>query len=390
MLKSGKIILCIALFALVSCGKQGNDEFAHFTRQVEQIRKDYCNQGLALAIVRDNEVVYNQGFGELQPESLARIASISKTFVGMALMQQVATGNVSLGDDVSKLLGFEVRNPRFPKVPVTLENLLSHTSSLNDRFSELDQLNPLINSNFSEAYLDYAPGKGYCYCEYNIILAANILERITGERFDDYIRNHILRPFGIDADYNLDSLEQKRVAKLYYVSRPDSLNGLPQAEEATNAYRSVAERLVDYRIGNDAHVFAPASGMKISANGLAKWMIVLMNSPFVEEMSRPRYPSYHNYGITLLQSADYSSGVSLVGHKGGAYGLRSAFYFRPLKSYGFVVISSGALNQPIADSAADEALNIDPDYLYMPDGEGDTSIRVPILRLMYQTLFPPL
>src|SRR5690625_5901070 len=65
-------------------------------------------------------------------ESLFRIASISKSFTATALMQLVEQKKLSLQDDVSDLIGFEIRNPRYPNKVITLEMLLSHTSSLND------------------------------------------------------------------------------------------------------------------------------------------------------------------------------------------------------------------------------------------------------------------
>ena len=339
----------VVVFTLFSCNSSKESDWTAFTQQVEQIRHDYDNVGLVVSIVRDNKQCYSQGFGELTQESLVRIASISKTFVGEAVMQQVNAGRLSLSDDVSELLGFSVRNPYFADIVITLENLLSHTSSINDYFGRLDDINPQLNADYSKAYNNYAPGHGYCYCDFNITLAANILERVTGERMDDYIRAHLLRPIGVDGDFNFDSLENARIAKLYFVEPPEDVDSVsavvPIVRESVNAYRSPSESLLNYRY--DANVFSPGSGMKISADGLTTWMLFLMNDSVTKEMMRPRYPSYHNYGITLLHSSDYSPNVSLVGHKGGAYGLRSAFYFNPYKKYGFVVISSGALNAPV-------------------------------------------
>ena len=321
------VISAAFVVAVSSCTRLPEVDYDAFGSEVEHLRSDYKNTGLALAVVRNNQVCYSEAMGDLQPSSLVRIASISKTFVGAALMQQVNAGRVSLGDDAGKLLGIPLRNPRFPDVPITLEQLLSHTSSINERYSRLDELNPDLNPEYARAYNFYPPAKGYEYCDFNITLAANILERLTGERFDNYIRDHILRPLDIDGDYNLDSLDASRLARLWYVE-PDSV------EEATAAYRPVD--LEGYRPGMDAHRFAPASGMKLSLEGLTRWMLFLMNDKTTAEMMRPRYKSYHNYGITLLHSSDYSHGVSLVGHKGGAYGMRSAFYFNPEDKYGFV------------------------------------------------------
>ena len=282
-------------------------DYSAFTREVEQLREEYHNDGLALVVVKDNQVCYNQAWGELTPTTPVRSASISKTFIGVALMQQVEAGRIRLEDDASDWLGYPLRNPLFLDVPITVEHLLSHTSSLND-----DDSHP---------YNDYAPGRGYCYCDFNITIAARILEVVTGEPFDAYVTENILEPLGMEAEYRLPY---------------------------------------------------PASGLWLSAEDLAKWMLFLMNDSIVEDMMRPRFPSYHNYGLTLLHSSDYSPEVDLVGHKGGSTGLRHAFYFNPQDKYGFIVLSTGTCYAP-------EHPEVCP-----PDGEGDTSIRVPLLRLMYR------
>lgn len=381
-----------------------------FVQQVQQIRSDYCNLGLAIALVRDNHIVFSEAYTQpvitapaeslpacfLTTTSLVRIASISKSFIGVALMQQVEAGRLKLNDDISSLLGLELRNPRYPLVPITVEMLLSHTSSINDCFSRLSDLDPALNNDYAKAYQDYAPGNGYLYCDFNLTLAACILERLTGERTDEYVSKHILKPLAIDGGFNINLLDSGNIAPLYYISLIDTAGSSDNAHliitKADKAYRPINPQLLhSYRLGADAHLFAPASGMKISLEGLTRWMLCLMNkgavidrschekarllsAASVDQMMRTRMHSYHDYGLTLLHSHDYSEGIDLVGHKGGAYGLRSAFYFHPEKKYGFVVISTGALNSPLHNHA-----------LYAPDGEGDTSIRVPLLRLMYDT-----
>ena len=76
-----------------------------------------------------------------------RIASISKSFSATSIMQLVEAKKLSLDDDVSKLVGFKVRNPRFPKTVITLRMILSHRSSINDSqgYFTLDAINPAKN-----------------------------------------------------------------------------------------------------------------------------------------------------------------------------------------------------------------------------------------------------
>ena len=109
-------------------------------RKIKQIMKEYKAVGLAVAVVKDNELLYVKSFGKknlqtgekLRTNDLFRIASISKSFSATSIMQLVEAGKLSLDADMSDLVGFKIRNPKYPDVPITLRMCLSHTSSIND------------------------------------------------------------------------------------------------------------------------------------------------------------------------------------------------------------------------------------------------------------------
>ncbi len=96
--------------------------------------------GLSVAVVKNNKIIYNHSFGykdldqrlPLQNDNIFRIASISKSFTSTAIMQLVAKKQISLDQDVSELVGFKIRNPKFPNTIITLKMLLSHRATIND------------------------------------------------------------------------------------------------------------------------------------------------------------------------------------------------------------------------------------------------------------------
>src|SRR5690606_22767492 len=130
--------------------------------------------GLSVVVVKGADVVYQGNFGfkdleaktRLQQDDVFRIASISKSFSAIAILQLQEQGKLDLEDDVSQFLPFAVRNPKHPNIPITLNMLLTHTSSLNDKesYSNLDVINPKTNEDFENAYNSYAPGENYQYC----------------------------------------------------------------------------------------------------------------------------------------------------------------------------------------------------------------------------------
>ena len=364
--------------SLLSCGCSGREEakkIALFEERLQSIREEYGNVSMQVVVVKDNSIVYSSSFGlknietsePLSNKNLFRIASISKSFTTTSLLQLVEKGVVSLSEDVSNIAGFVIRNPKYPDIPITLEMLLSHTSSLNDNegYFTLDVINPAVNPDWTKCYNDYAPGEGYEYCNLNLNLAGTFLERLSGERFDLYVRRHILEPLGLYGGYCVDSLDASLFASLY-----ESYDCTEMADDTvvpreiclecvdSEAYAPRSERIKNYHFGYDTPVFSPTGGMKLSALSLAQYMLVHINygtSPdgvyiISEESARnmqtPRSDDEH-YGLTLWHTDKYSPEVILIGHTGSAYGMCSAMFFNPEEKYGFVVISGGANKEDI-------------------------------------------
>lgn len=312
--------------------------------------------GLSVAVVRNNQVIYTHSFGlkniennePLTDDCIFRIASISKSFTATAMMQLAETGKVSLEEDMGKLVGFRVRNPKFPDQVITLRMVLSHRSSINDSqgYFTLDAINPDKNPNWEKCYNDYAPGTGYQYCNLNYNMAGTLIEKLSGERFDQYIKHHILDPLGLYGGYCVDSLDKARFATIYEYN-VDSAKFM--ASPAAYAPRS--KEIAAYEMGYSTPVFSPTGGMKISAGDLARYMIMhsklgkykgkrIISKKHARDMQTP-LSDKENYGLALLKTDKLIAGKILTGHTGSAYGLYSAMFFQPDEKFGIVVISNG-------------------------------------------------
>ena len=359
-----KKLYSLALIAVLTAACTQNPEKA-FEKDIEAYRKEVGNVGMAVAVVKGGEIVYHNQFGvknletkePIAEDDLFRIASISKSFSATSILQLKEQGLVSLDTDVSELAGFPIRNPKYPYTVITLEMLLSHTSSLNDSegYFTLDAINPATNPGWANCYNDYAPGEGYEYCNLNFNLVGTFIEKLSGERFDQYVVHHILKPLGIYGGYCVDSLDRSKFVSLYnyidgkYVEEPD-------------AYEPRSERIAAYKFGYDTPVFSPTGGMKISALGLARYMMMHMGwgtapdgTKLIEEedsrsMQTERSAPEH-YGLALEHAFDRIPGVELVGHTGSAYGLRSAMFWAADRSFGLVCISSGSFEEYDSDDS---------------------------------------
>lgn len=353
-----RLFLLLPIFAILIVACKPSNE-AQFEKEMTAFMEDICCPGMSVAVVKDNQIIYNHSFGvkdidtkePVTNNDIFRIASISKSFSATSMMQLIEAGKVTLDTDVSDLMGFPIRNPKFPETVITLRMLMSHTSSLNDTqgYFTLDVINPATNDNWAMCYNDYEPGTGYEYCNLNFNLTGTFIERLSGERFDQYVKHHVLDPLGLYGGYCVDSLDASKFVMLYEYN--DSTQTL---EAAPEAYAPRSEQIANYVAGYSTPVFSPTGGMKISALDLAKYMMMHMNygtSPLgnvkiiSEESSKTMQTplsTNENYGLALQQASWYIPDVTLVGHTGGAYGLRSAMFFNPADKYGFTVITSGS------------------------------------------------
>ncbi len=312
--------------------------------------------GLSVAVVKNNKVIYNHSFGfkdvekqlPLTNESIFRIASISKSFTTTAMMQLVAEKKIRLDQDISELVGFKVRNPAYPNTVITLKMVLSHRSSINDSegYFSLDAIDPATNPNFAKCYNAYEPDKGYMYCNLNYNLAGSILEKMTGIRFDKYIQQQILDPLGLYGGYNVNALDTQLIAKIYEFNKETQGFTL-----SLNAYAPRTEEINNYTMGRTTPIFSPTGGMKISANDLAKYMIMhsqlgkydggRMIPKNLSQQMQAIISEEEGYGMALETTTQLIAGKTMIGHTGSAYGLYSMMFFEPKEKIGFIVISNG-------------------------------------------------
>ena len=312
--------------------------------------------GLSVAVVKNNRIIYTHSFGlkdveqqiPLTDDCIFRIASISKSFSAISIMQLVEAGKLSLEDDFSDLIGFRVRNPKSPETVITLRMVLSHRSSVNDNqgYFTLDAINPDKNPEWAKGYDDYEPGKGYEYCNLNFNMVGAVIEKYSGERFDQYVKHHILDPLQLYGGYCVDSLDKKRFANIYEYNTDSA-----RFFASPNAYAPRSAEIRDHVLGKTTPVFSPTGGMKISATDLAKYMIMhnrmgrykggkILSAKSAQTM-QTKLSEPEGYGLAIMTADKMIPGITLKGHTGSAYGLYSAMFFNPKEKYGIVVISNG-------------------------------------------------
>ncbi len=206
-----------------------------------------------------------------------RVASISKLVVAIAVLRLVDDGVLDLDADVSDRLGWRLRHPGFPDVPVTLRLLLSHRAGLTDG---VDYVLPL-DASLRTAIADpkawdaaHPPGRYFRYANINFPIVASVIERATGERFDHAMQRLVFAPLGVEACYNWASCSPAFAARAVVqyrarIATKDDHRGRPPPCPVEPA-RDGSCNLSTWRAGKNGAIFSPQGGLRISARGLAR------------------------------------------------------------------------------------------------------------------------
>lgn len=321
--------------------------------------------GLGAAIIVDRKVVWSQGYGfadiargvPFTPDTVMNIGSISKTFTGVAMMQAVERGQLSLDADINAYLPFKIVNPHHPDAKITLRQLATHTSGITDRWSIYAQtyhydddapepLEDFLRSYFvpggahysADNFLDARPGRHQEYSNIGAALAGYIVERATAQPLNRYTREHIFQPLRMDASgWRLTEIDRSRHAKLY-VAQDGMTIPIPLYQGTTY----------------------PDGGVRTSVADLSKFFIALLDGGAyegmrildrrsVDEMQRFQFtPSRKPDNLDL---AEENSGlfwstkfnVTRVGHGGSDPGIKTEMLANLSKDVGVIVFSNTSL-----------------------------------------------
>lgn len=373
--------LGISLLLLNGLQTYASPSDADLDREIERVFDDLDMTAMTIAVVHNDSVIYikSMGYRVLPDESqkgdtvskddMYCLASVSKTFIATTIMRLVDDRKIKLNDAAEKFLSFKLRNPNSPSVPITIKQLLTHTSGLQDLDSKWnpDSVNPKISHNYTRFYLKH---KQYKYCNLNYSLLGRIIEGVTKRPLDTVIDSLILEPLDIKGGFNTILLDKDRIVTPYYHGK--------DGKWLINDY--VIKRYPMLLPGryelqkSDYLTFAPA-GMKISAGDLAKFMMMHINHGILNgqrvikaksarEM-RHNYVGANNYGLSFRQYDDLIEGKTLQGQTGGIEGMKTCMIFEPENNTGYVILTAGAKSKYI-------------------DGYGD--IHKPLIRALYKHL----
>jgi CubicO group peptidase (beta-lactamase class C family) len=326
---------------------------------MQRLMSMYSVPGAALALIKNGRVVLEKGYGfrdlasraPVTVRTLFNIGSISKSFTSLGIAQLVDEHKVKLDTPVIRYVPeLRLSDPHVTQT-VTLRQLLSHTSGLPPDEEWPRQVPPSrqeIIREFATMPVTAQPGTRFQYCSRCVVLAAYVLERITGQSWEVYTRTHIFALLGM-------------------TTGSFGPRGLEQAPDRAQPYRheSVFGQVpVPWGDLQYLEPLGPAGGINASAADMARYALFqlgdgkisgrrVVSAQMMAELHRPEIavgtswtsvPIQHLYYALGWFLAQYS-GVNLVYHNGANHGFRAAVALVPSAKAALVILTNGESSQ---------------------------------------------
>ena len=360
----GKMIKRITglVLALVLCGA-----WALSLCEIEDADVDHCfarakAAGGAFVVASHGRIVYEHYYGEqhkarhipVTDKTYFKCASVTKFVTGIGLLALMDAGILDPDTDISEYLGYEAGNPRYyPKQPVTLRHLMSHTSGINEEgsfsrqsslLSDMIALDKKAEGNFRSV----RPGEQYMYSNFGAGITGAIIESVTGMDVYSFMREFLFAPLGIDAAYNAVQLSEPD----YIVATYHADGSLYQAPSymLRQPYEEWPDPDRHYRITVGSLMIRPRDlcrlGIAACGDGTLDGIRVLSQTA-LERMRTPQ--SEETTGITdkspysffCIHEDSLFEGRTVYGHQGTNDGIVCNLYFEPESELVLCVMTNG-------------------------------------------------
>ncbi len=318
-----------------------NKIIEHLELCLKKIVEDDEFSGVVL-LAKDGTPLFHKAYGLAsksyqvpnRPDTKFNIASVGKIFTGVAIAQLAEKGKLSLTDPVSKYLHADWLKPDISQ-KIQIQHLLTHTSGLGDYFKDLySRSTPLVFRSLedykplvADRTLAFEPGAQWSYSNTGFLLLGAVIEKVTGQSYFDYLREHIYRPAGMT---NTDAWDKDT----------------PIPNRATGYIKEYADKTVQWRSNLFTRVMKgmPSGGSYSTAEELLKFDTALRShkllSPEYTKMvlsGKPELNSWH-YGYGFFIS-DSPAG-RIAAHGGDGSGISSQFKMYLDSGYTLVILSN--------------------------------------------------
>ncbi|WP_110056015.1 serine hydrolase [Chitinophaga sp. S165] len=371
----------VYLMLMLCCTIRGIAQEAYDSADV-QIKRLMVEQhipGFATAIVKDGKLAWSRAYGQadiannkaMSIDGIMNIGSVSKTFTATALMQLWEKGKIDLNADINTYLDFKIINPKHPDKPITVFQILTHTSSIIDSKAYEDSyacgdptltLNDWIRGvlaadgklyNNGDSFADWLPGEKRRYSNVAFGLLGLIVEKVAKQPFNLYCEENIFRPLGMkNTGWMISEVDTSNYIRPYaYITEQNKKDILT----ITRLYRNESEFKVGTYVQNCLYSFPnyPDGLVRTSVREISYYLAAILNGgelhgkrilkkATLDKMLTTQLELDKTQGLTWRTSEfETPSGkVTLWGHSGLDPGIQTFLYFDREKKTGVITFQN--------------------------------------------------
>jgi Beta-lactamase class C and other penicillin binding proteins len=301
-------LLLIPLTLMVSCkNNPEKEQVAKLDQLCSSLFPD-SEPGAAVLVMKGDDIIFDKGYGiadietkkAIDGNTFFNIASVSKQFTAVAVLQLAEEGKLSLEDPVSKYF------PEF-KAPfwndIRIKHLLSHSSGVPDarggipRELKIKGDEKLAMSYLPDLdFLHFQPGEAYEYMNPTFVMCGAIVEKVSGQPFTEYVAEHIFKPAGMDRTLYFDPEHQELIPDMAHGYEYEDVEDMPEERTAGSAASDEPKNWYEYDYGEETFFATrPDGGIYTSTHQFVQWEKALRANKVLSEASRVDAQSPHTF-----------------------------------------------------------------------------------------------
>lgn len=320
----------------------------------------YKTSGAVVVVAKEGEIIYHYDYGyaykkdkdPVTPQTYFRVASVTKLVSAIRMMQLVEQGLLDLDAPIGDYLGFEILNTKHKNEPVTLRQLMTHTSSIShsSEFSTTRSLDAFLDASLrrNDNWNNRAPGSKYQYSNFGAGLMGSLMEAITQRNVNDSVHDGVFDPLGIDAAYHISLLGNPDNAA--YMYKPDGTLKKSRASYLKESW--------DPSVDPNHHYGLTYGSLWIRGDDLCRLGIALCEGGVVDgvrllqpetieqmmsdQQGQGSVTANTPYGLCMHRVSTLLDDRMIYGHQGRANGTLCNLYFEPQSRLVFVMITNGS------------------------------------------------
>ncbi len=268
---------------------------------VQQRMKEVGVPGVAVAIVKEGKIVYTKGYGEsspgvpITPQTPFLLASLTKSFTALSVMQLVEEGRIDLDTPITRYLP-QLNFADEASGKITVRQLLNHTSG----FSTLSGRKHFFSRDVGQEALERSvrdhsaerltalPGKKFQYSNVNFNMASLIVAKVSGQTFEQYIRERIYAPLQMTSSFTNEADAQTHgltIGYRFWFGIPIAANDIPYS-----------------------HTGLGSGGLLSSAEDLARYTLANLGDESGQVLSQTGFAEIHKPGVHIVRDIHYGLG----------------------------------------------------------------------------------